>query len=270
MLVLSAAVVGSMAPDFRYFLDLAPHGHFSHSIKGIFLFCLPVGLAVLWVFQKVMKLPLISLAPAEHQERLAGLAAPFRWWPVKRFALILASLLVGTITHLVWDAFTHDRGFMVRNLPDLRAHALEEFGSHRPLFNLLQHGSSLLGMALLAFWYWRWFKRTPPGPVPSHLRLDTRVKVWTTASIVALSGGLSLAYAYQDSYHLESRSIFVGTAVITFMSTVCVALVGFSLWWHWRARRNQDRETGSSGDRVIRASNSDDPMSRSPDHPISL
>lgn len=233
-----------MAPDFRYFLYLAPHGHFSHSIKGIFLFCLPVGLAVLWVFQKLMKLPLISLAPPDHQARLAGLAAPFRWGPAKRFALILLSLLVGTITHLLWDAFTHDRGFMVRNLPDLRTHALEEFGSHRPLFNLLQHGSSLLGMALLAFWYWRWFKRTPPGPVPSYLRLDTRVKAWITASILALSGVLSLAYAYEDSDHLESRSVFVGTAVITFMSTVFIAIVCFSLWWHWRARAFSTQQSG--------------------------
>ena len=77
--MLSALVVGSLAPDFRYFLNLAPRGHIGHSFKGIFIFCLPVGLAVLWIFQQVMKRPLISLAPRSHQQRLVPLAEPFHW-----------------------------------------------------------------------------------------------------------------------------------------------------------------------------------------------
>ena len=94
ILVFSALVVGSMAPDFHYFLGLRPHDHFSHSIRGAFIFCLPVGLAVLWLFQHVMKLPLISLAPERHQERLARFAAAFRWGPASRFALIESVNLV--------------------------------------------------------------------------------------------------------------------------------------------------------------------------------
>jgi hypothetical protein len=234
MLVLSALVVGSLAPDFRYFLNLAPRGHFGHSLKGVFFFCLPVGLAVLWIFQRVMKLPLISLAPERHQQRLAAQATPFRWGPAGRFVLILCSLFVGAISHLAWDAFTHDRGLVVRNLPDLRSPALEEFGTHRPLYDVLQHGSSLLGMALLALWYWRWFKRAPRQPVPPYLQLDARLKGWVTASIVILSAGVSLAHAYTDSYHLASRSVFVGTSLVTFMSLVFMGAAGFSLWWHWR------------------------------------
>ncbi len=247
MLVLSALVVGSMAPDFRYFLNLAPRGHFGHSFKGVFFFCLPVGLAVLWIFQRVMKLPLISLAPERHQQRLAALATPFRWGPAGRFVLILCSLFVGAISHLAWDAFTHDRGFVVRNLPDLRSPALEEFGTHRPLYNVLQHGSSLLGMALLALWCWRWFKRAPPLPVPPYLQMDARRKGWITASIVTLSAGISFAHAYSESYRLASLSIFVGTLLVTFMSLAFVGAVCFSLWWHVR-RRSDDLVIGRSGD----------------------
>ena len=118
--MLSALVVGSLAPDFRYFLNLAPRGHFGHSFNGIFIFCLPVGLSVLWVFQKLMKLPLISLAPRSHQQRLVALAKPFPWGGTRRFSLIVASLLLGSISHLAWDAFTQNNKVrVVREITDL-------------------------------------------------------------------------------------------------------------------------------------------------------
>ena len=229
--MLSALVVGSLAPDFRYFLNLAPRSHFGHSFKGIFIVCLPVGLAVLWVFQKLMKLPLISLAPRSQQQRLAALAKPFCWGGVGRFALIVASLLVGAISHLAWDAFTHDRGLVVRNVPDFRM-PLEEFGTHRPLYNVLQHGSTLLGLALLVFWYWRWFKRTPPQPVPLYLQMSIGMKRWIVGSILALSASLAAVYAYVYSYHLASLGLFVGAFVVTCMSLIYILALGFSLWWH--------------------------------------
>lgn len=229
--MLSALVVGSLAPDFRYFLNLAPRSHFGHSFKGIFIVCLPVGLAVLWIFQQIMKLPLISLAPQSHQQRLAALAKPFPWGGARRFVLIVASLLLGAISHLAWDAFTHDRGLVVRNVPDMRV-PLEEFGTHRPLYNVLQHGSSILGLAILLFWYWRWFKRTPPQPVPLYLQINARTKAWVTGSILCLASCPAAVYAFFYSYHLASTGLFVGAFVVTSISLVYILVLGFSLWWH--------------------------------------
>ncbi len=258
MLVLSALVTGSLAPDFHYFLDLGPHGHFSHSIIGAFVYSLPVSLMLLWVFQQIMKLPLISLSPEPVQQRLIGLAASFRWGPWRRFLLILFALLVGIFSHLAWDAFTHDRGFVVRNIPDLRSRALEDFGTHRPLYNVLQHASSLLGMGFLAFWGWRWFKRTSPQPVPAYLRFHEGAKIWFIVSFLILASAIALPCAWINSDHLDSRSIFAGTLAVTFMSVVWIEIFAFSVWWQWR-RRN--RVIGSSGDRVIGTSISDEPMS---------
>jgi len=235
-LALSALIVGSLAPDFLYFLNLSSVRHFGHTLCGIFLFSWPAGLAVLWIFHKLLKLPLISLAPERHQQRFVRFTEPFPWRPATRFLLILFSLLLGTISHVVWDAFTHDHGFVVRNVPDLRSPALEEFGSHRPLWNLLQHGSSVLGLSLLVFWYWRWFRREPPQPVPDWLRLDARVKGWTTASLLTLTVVASLIYAYFASHRLASRRLFTGTSLVTFMSLVFIEAVCFSLVWWARTR----------------------------------
>jgi hypothetical protein len=264
VLVLSALVAGSLAPDFHYFLDLGPPSRFTHSIPGAFVFCLPVSLMLLWIFQRLMKLPLLSLAPEAHRQRLCQVAEPFRWGPAPKFALILVALLVGIFSHLAWDAFTHDRGFAVRNFPDLRAHALEDFGSQRPLYNVLQHASSLLGMTILAFWYWRWFKRTPPQPVPAFLRLAPKRKKWTIFFSLVLAGALSLVYAYIHSDGLDSRSVFVGTFATSAMSVVLIEAFLFSLWWH----RKRNREIGSSYEPVIGQPITDDAMPRSPDHPI--
>lgn len=234
-LVFSAAVVGSLAPDFRYFLNLAPHGHFGHSLKGIFVFCLPISLIVLWIFQQFMKVPLISLSPKSHQERFVKFAEPFHWLGFKRFSLIIISIVVGSITHLAWDAFTHDRGLVVRNVPNLRT-PLEEFGTHRPIYNVLQHGSSLLGLALLALWYWQWFKRTPPQPVPSHLQMNPRTKHWITSSILIVAIGSAAVYAYFYSYYLSSLGIFLGTFAVTSMSLIYIGALCFSAWWQLTSR----------------------------------
>ncbi|RKZ85433.1 MAG: hypothetical protein DRR19_16380 [Candidatus Parabeggiatoa sp. nov. 1] len=45
-LVLSALVVGSMSPDFLYFLCLSTQYQFGHTFIGVFVFDIPTGLTV--------------------------------------------------------------------------------------------------------------------------------------------------------------------------------------------------------------------------------
>ena len=60
---LPALVVGSLSPDFEYFVRLRPVRSISHDLIGIPLLCLPTGLVVLLVFDRIMKRPLIQLTP---------------------------------------------------------------------------------------------------------------------------------------------------------------------------------------------------------------
>jgi hypothetical protein len=238
LLVFSALVVGSLAPDFHYFFNLGPSRTFTHSIRGAFIFCLPVSLAVLWIFQTLMKAPLISLSPRAHQEKLAHLAAPFRWRPMGHFAVIVFSVLVGIGTHIVWDSITHERGLIVRNFPNLSAPAVDEFGTPRPLYDVLQHVSTLVGMAILALWYLRWWRRAPIQPVPRYLQMNPRAKAAIVATIVVLGAGFSTPLAYITSYNLYHRLFFfTGTTAILFMSFTATAALFYSLWWQWAHRR---------------------------------
>lgn len=124
-LVLSALVVGSMAPDFQYLFPVLPGSTYSHSFAGVFLFSVPMGLIALWLFHAILKQPLLSLLPTSHQRHLTLVAQGFSFGPPRRFALILTSLALGALTHIAWDSFTHTQGWMVQHIDILRLPIIE-------------------------------------------------------------------------------------------------------------------------------------------------
>ena len=117
-LVLSALVIGCMAPDFEYFLHAGMYGRESHNVRGALEFALPATLILLVVFHALLKRPIVALLPRVIQERVV--LQQFKFRPFSRFLLILASALIGIATHLLWDSFTHADGWAVRHFVWLR------------------------------------------------------------------------------------------------------------------------------------------------------
>src|ERR1700689_5600695 len=74
--LLSAVVVGSMVPDFGRFLPWQPARFETHSADALLTFCLPVGLATYWLFQWLIKWPLIELFPPGAYARWRETSAP--------------------------------------------------------------------------------------------------------------------------------------------------------------------------------------------------
>ncbi len=152
-LVFSALVIGSIAPDFGYFIKVA-QGYFMYTLPGLFLFDLPVGLILLAGFQALVKWPLLSLLPVGLQRRLTGPARRFTFGPLKHFGVILLSLLVGSLTHIVWDSFTHDYGWVVERFAFFKTVVLG-----LPLYDLLQELSTVVGALILVIWFLRWLPK---------------------------------------------------------------------------------------------------------------
>ena len=50
--ILSAMVIGSMAPDFGYLLPIHPPRVATHSAVSLVTFSLPLGLLSYWIFQR--------------------------------------------------------------------------------------------------------------------------------------------------------------------------------------------------------------------------
>src|SRR5260370_897117 len=61
--LLSAVVIGAMVPDFGLFFPWRLQRVETHSAVALFAFCLPVGTATYWVFQYLVKAPVLEVLP---------------------------------------------------------------------------------------------------------------------------------------------------------------------------------------------------------------
>jgi len=235
-LVLSALVVGSVVPDFEYVLPLGVARTSSHSLAGLFLFCLPVGFAVYLLWHLWFKRPVAALLPAAIGARLP--ASTDRGLPDASAALVSACLLAGATTHLLWDSFTHANGRMVQSLAWLQRPVFTI--EHVPIavYLLLQHASTLLGLGVIAFAAAHALRATPPGR-PRALPLVLRTLVISALVLVPLACGWRAAPWAEfssPSLRLFYRAAYlIVTAIIRgFGATL---LVYATLWNLARLRR---------------------------------
>jgi hypothetical protein len=232
-LVPSALVVGTLAPDFEYFLRLSPAGRFGHTLPGALLFSLPMALVVLWLFHTFVKLPTVKLLPESIQRRLVPHLHQFRFLGVGRSLWIVASVLVGIATHLIWDSFTHSTTWLYHHWSALRQPHRLPIAGQIPLYKILQHGSTIVGLAILLGWLFYWYRTTPAstlvlGTQVSGLRRIAVISVMTAVALFAamLRGLAGLVIA--TGHHRFNRS--VGEAVATAMALLWWQLLAYGIY----------------------------------------
>src|ERR1044071_2436867 len=140
----TALVIGSITPDLGYCLERYQVDVLSHSIRGCFIFSLPVGLVLVAVFRAIAE-PLAEWLPAPHRR---ALAPAFLQRSQRGFAIPL-SLVVGAMTHVFWDSFTHDTGWMVERSSLLQWKLFYLAGHSFQLYRLLWHLSTWIGLFLI-------------------------------------------------------------------------------------------------------------------------
>lgn len=142
----TALIVGSMVPDFEFFLKMKVGENIGHHPWGIVLFDIPVGLLLCMAFHAWVKAPLIRSLPCNMQGKFAGYAGTDWGNYLKENPIrVLCSLLLGLSSHLFLDGFTHFDGWALELLPVLSAD-LSVWGITAPVFYLLQVGTSILGL----------------------------------------------------------------------------------------------------------------------------
>lgn len=235
-LPLAALAIGSMAPDFVYYLPLGLERRDSHSLAGLVGVALPLGAAAYVLWRALLERPVVDLLPTAVRARLAS-ATP---WPDRvpvRVALVAAALLLGGATHLLWDACTHRGGFVVQRVEPLQA-LVAEVGNY-PVwgYKLLQHGSTVVGCVALAWWARRWLKTTSPRALPrvlgepaSHSR--TRAFARVLLPSLVLAAGVTAGYLAPDQEGwLRHLQYFAGPATRVGGGTAALALVVYSALW---------------------------------------
>jgi hypothetical protein len=237
-MVFSALVIGSIAPDFWYIFHVGP-SYFANTLTGLFLFDVPVGFFLLWLFHTLAKWPLLSILPQGWQRRLFSHAQRFTWWPIKRFVFILLSLAIGSGTHILWDSFTHDYGWMVEQLAFLST----PFAGI-PLYNILQNLGTLVGIGLLVYWFIRWFPNAPQGDqLPAHFSIKVKAifVALTTVSLVLFEGALLYARFFARLNHLLKHFMLVDSlsfsAIFIISFFVSIYCLTWMLAFHKTTRR---------------------------------
>lgn len=189
-LLLSPLAVGSMAPDFEYFLRQSQTPGIGHTLPGVALFCVPVGLAALWLFHRFLKHPLIALLPRRYHRAVAELAAPFPIRPVGRLAAICGAIALGALTHLAWDSITHAHGWTVAHIGALNASVVAIGKIDVRVYKVLQHASSVAGLGLLLFWSLRWLGARADPMVPPEPATARAVRVLALLLAAMIASGL--------------------------------------------------------------------------------
>jgi len=182
--------MGCFVPDLPYFFFLTPHGFEGHTLRGMFLFDLPASLIVLWLFHSFMKQPALIFLPDGVRRRLK--AGAYSFLPAGRLALIAISILIGSATHILWDAFTHSFYWPYRHWGFLRMNIELPIAGHLAMFNLLQYTTSAAGLLLVAAWVLHWYRTTDPveHPIARPFRPAQRSALIETIPVVAIVSGL--------------------------------------------------------------------------------
>lgn len=193
--ILSAALVGSLVPDLGYLMPMHPPRFLTHSAPSLITFSLPFGLLFYWIFQRVMKTPLLSVLPDQAYMRWRACAAPASLNNPRQWVLAALGVLVGAITHLAWDGFTHEEGRGMRMLPELDDWVIAVHGHHLIGARLLQGISSLLGLAMVVMTSAYALRRGNPRPVLPRALTPAERRGWVVAFVlltVVLTVGLDV------------------------------------------------------------------------------
>lgn len=241
--VASALVAGAVAPDLLYVGPIYRiatrqiNGNFTLTLTHQFTSALwldpLLALLLLAVFNLGLKRPLIALAPPALAGRLETPRRPFRIPSVSVVVWTVVSAVVGAITHVVWDSFTHGDGYFVRQFPGFfRAQVTGAWDVNR----ILQYVSTVGGCLVLAVWLYRWYRRTTPQPVDERMPTWVRYFVYVAAIGLAVGGVVVEVGRVDGGFAGETG---VRTVLIGLMSGGLIAVGAYVVLWHLERLRRR-------------------------------
>lgn len=191
-----------------------------------------VALVLLLVWRVVLRPACRMLAP-----RRLGARLPQQWDRGPRAALretfgdagcvilLVTALAIGAVSHVAWDAFTHEGRAGVALIPALGA-------SWGPLpgYKWLQYGSGIGGVIVLAIAAVAWLRRSTPGPVDPE-PLAIRATWWLSLPVFLVAAVLLGLVAYGPLtaeftvQHLGYRTLPLAAGVWALLTLVLVVVL---------------------------------------------
>lgn len=227
----AAMALGAMAPDLPYFLPVRIPRSWTHSLEGVLTIDLAVGIVcfVLWLL--VLRAPALDYGPRWLRERMAARA---RWRvgnAVVSALLVAVAVVLGILTHLLLDLFTHEGGF----LSEIAPWTDDRVGPWAAA-NLVHAAVSVVTTGVLVWWIRRWAQRTPRTPRPSRIGDRERVVTWIALLVLlAVIGAARWIWGIQVQERAPLNSSLLGVSF--FVAASWTGLVALVLAIAWRLRK---------------------------------
>ena len=226
---LTALVLGSMSPDFEYFVKLKIENKIGHSLLGFITFNLPLVIILAFIFHYVIKNTLILHLPSKaieliKQEELQKPTHKVK--SVLRLIIFIYSPILGMFSHTLWDSFTHENGFFVSIIPALN-YKIFIF----PVYKLLQHGSTIVGLSIIFIFLYN--QRSKEHYNKKTISLKRKVLYWafiflgTIAFITVRSINLPLYFTVKT----------IGTLIVSSISGLFLSITLVSVIFYKKSSR---------------------------------
>ncbi|MFJ4225449.1 DUF4184 family protein [Microbacterium sp. NPDC089695] len=193
-LVPAAIAIGAMTPDLPLFVrGVGLDYGFTHTATNVvWTALLAFALFLLW---RVLLRPAVpELAPAMIARRLpaewsrsgpaaareaVGVGMPGRLYPL----MLAVSLILGVLSHIFWDQFTHEGRWGVETFP-----ALDAMWGPLSGFKWLQHGSSVVGLIVIGVWALLRLRRAVPrADVTRAVPAGVRLAWWISLPVILVT-----------------------------------------------------------------------------------
>lgn len=234
-LPLVALMIGSMSPDFAYFMPNGP-GVLSHSIPGLYRFCWPAALLVWVVFVQWLETPTLALLPDGWRQLFRRSDRAFT---LRNVALASVAVILGAATHILWDGFTHANTPILDRVTVLETTQVELFGKLFPLYRFLQHTSTVVGLVVLIAWVVSLKRRGIVNIDSPELRAATHAeRVLAAVLVLSLSAFMGVAGYFEFSELSFGRRLFHGA--IGGMTGAALAWIAVACLLQLRLRARSD------------------------------
>ncbi len=231
----SALAIGCMVCDMGVFYPALFPYIAMHSVRGIFTHCLPLGIALHFIYQFVLKEPLVGLLPEPIRLRLAPLAGSRPGFSFASILAIAVCVVIGASTHIFWDSFTHWGRWGVQQIPILSEVAFQSGGRYIHWYAIAQHASSVIVLPPMIILFVRWIFRQPAvESAEQKWRISPKVTAMAVAYIL-LYAIIHFAIVYHNhaaDYGTMAvlRSTVKYTGAISFTLMIAYGLIANLMW----------------------------------------
>lgn len=219
----SAMVIGSMAPDFEYFLRGQPKGEIGHTFMGFITFNLPLVAFIYFIYHFFIHQTFVHYLPNILQDTSTNRVDSNK---LLKLVVFIYSALFGMLTHVVWDSFTHINGYMVLTFPTVFTKIYRIYGFDLPLYKFLQHGSTLLGFILI-FGY-MYFRALSQRHRNATVGVTHKIIYWSSLFVMTCS--LVISWYVIDHVPFLNYGILVVRIIDSFFISLFIISIYLKYW----------------------------------------